>query len=94
MIRQIRQTQEPGAEKGVVPAEGLLGIGVDAAGHGAAGHQIGEVFGDHEHDDHADQHGECRPRGPGHRQEGGAGHGKHTPADHAAQRHAPYIQRR
>ena len=90
--RQVGQAQEPGTEKGMIPSERFLGIGIDSAGDGTASHQVREVTGNHQHDDHADRHGNHGPCRSRDREEGVAGHGKHAPADHAAEGHPPHVQ--
>ena len=90
--RQVGQAQEPGTEKGMIPSECFLGIGIYPAGDGAASHQVGEVTGNNQHDDHADRHGNHGPCRSRDREEGVAGHGKHAPADHAAEGHPPHVE--
>ena len=78
----------------MVPSECLLREGIEAAGTGAADHQIGDIPADHQHDKDADPHGEDRSGGAGDRKEGRSGHDKGAPADHTAEGHCPDIHRR
>ena len=82
--RKIGQAQKPCAQEGVIPSEGLLGVGIHAARDGAASHQVRKVAADDQHDDHAHDHGDRCARRSGDRKEGISGHGKHTPSDHTA----------
>ena len=52
---EVRKAEEPRAQKGVISAEGFLGVAVNAAGAGTFFHQIGVVFADHEHHQRADR---------------------------------------
>ena len=90
---QIGKAQKPAAEKGMIPPEGFLGIGVDTARHGGTIHQKREIVGDDQHDEHSDQHGKHGSCRPGYREKSGSRHGKHTPAHHAAEGHCPHVQR-
>ena len=91
--RQIGKTEEPRAEKGVVPPEGLPGVDVDPAGSRRTRHQEGNAGSDDQHDGQSDNHGNDGARGTRYRQKGGAGHDEGPPADHAAEGHGPDIER-
>ena len=76
----------------MIPPKGFLCVGIYAARHGGAAHEIGEIIADNKHDSHADQHGYHSAGGTGDGQEGGSGHGKHTPSHHTAESKGPDIQ--
>lgn len=74
----------------MVSAEGLLRIRIDAACHGAARHEEGQVPAHDKHDRRAGNHRDDRAGRTCGGQEGRPRHREDAPADHAAERDRPH----
>ena len=82
---QIREDQEPGAEKGVVFAEGETRERELSAGHGVAVHHVAVVEGDENHGQGRNAEGKRDSERPCLGQEIRAGHDERHPANDRAE---------